>query len=42
MGNGYYAKGGYGGIGQVQSCEARWNSLRKNFNGRVPVQVTIA
>lgn len=28
--------------GRVQSREARWNYLRKNFNGIVPVQVTIA
>lgn len=28
--------------GRVQSREARWNQLRKNFNGIVPVQVTIA
>lgn len=42
MGNGYYVKGGDRGIGGVQSREARWNSLRRNFNGMVPVQVTIA
>jgi DMSO/TMAO reductase YedYZ molybdopterin-dependent catalytic subunit len=28
--------------GRIQSREARWNYLRKNFNGIVPVQVTIA